>query len=71
MLKLLLAQKSGRAGADAVGGIAERVVLAVADLAAVPAEGVDRAGPVAVVAGITWLADAAACPRMASVGELN
>ena len=51
-----------RAGAPSVGGVAVGVVLAGADLPAVAAEGVDGAGPVAVVARVARLADARAAP---------
>ena len=53
-----------RAGAGPVCGVAVGVVLAGADLPAVAAEGVDGAGPVAVVARVARLADAGAAPRV-------
>ena len=53
-----------RACAAPVRRVAEGVVLAGADLPAVPSEGVDGAGPVAVEARVAGLADAGTGPRM-------
>ena len=66
---LLVAQfppEARRAGAGPVCGVAVGVVLAGADLPAVAAEGVDGAGPMAVVARVARLADAGAAPWMAT-----
>ena len=57
--------ESWRAGAGSVTGVAEGVVLTGADVLAVPAEGVDGAGPVAVVPREARLADAGPGPGMA------
>ena len=59
-----LSPEARGAGAPPVRGVAVGVVLAGADLPAVAAEGVDGAGPVAVVAGVAGLADAGAAPRV-------
>ena len=61
---LQLSPEPRGAGALSVGGVAVGVVLAGADLPAVAAEGVDGAGPVAVVASVAGLADAGPAPRM-------
>ena len=67
----LAAEEAGRAGAGAVGGVAEGVVLAVAHVPAVLAVGVHRTGPVAVVTGVTRLAHARPRPRVTPGGRIT
>ena len=55
------------AGAGASGRVTVGVVLAGADLCAVPAEGVDGAGAVTVVAREAGFADTGAGPGVAAV----
>ena len=62
-----LALEPRRAGAGSSGRVTVGVVLAGADLCAVPAEGVDGAGAVTVVARVARFADAGAGPGVAAV----
>jgi hypothetical protein len=60
--------ESWRTGAESRCRVAVRVVPAGAHVPAVPAKGVDGAGPVAVVASVSGLADTRAGPGVAPEG---
>jgi len=61
---LLLSEKSWCTSTDSIAGIAESIVLTIANLSAVPAVRVNRTGPVTMVSGVSGFAHATSRPWM-------